>query len=199
MLFSAGMGPGQTVRADETTNTAPASTARTFAAWVQNGELVGDEQVRRLFMASGATQWGLIVPSELRVDLAKADRVTLIGPGMSYFMTMRISGALDGSQAARERALREYPGAAVMEESSTETLGKRYVMLKLRWKSAPSVDRIVWVTYVPTAAGTLDCSMVAEQARAAEAEDSFVGALQRMQSGERGKFQMQEVRSLGYN
>lgn len=198
-VFGAGFLSSRTARADEATNAVPATTAVTFAAWMENGERVGDEQVRRLYMSSGTTQLGLVVPSGLRVDLAKADRVTLIAPGMSYFMTLRIGGVPGGGNSVRERALREYPGATVIEESSTEALGARYVMLKLRWKSTTSVDRVVLVSYVPTAAGTLDCSMVAEQAKAAEAEDAFVGALQRLQAGQRGKFQMQVTPSLGYN
>jgi len=186
-------------RAQDSSNSSAATTNLNFAAWVENGEMIGDEQARRLYMAVGSTQLGLIVPSGMRVDLAKADRVTLAEPALSYFMTLRIIGNFAGGSGARNQALQQYPGAAVTEESSAEAFGARYPMFHLRWKPASGVDRVVLVSFVPSGAGTVECTMVAEETKASEAQNTFIGVLQRLQAGERGKLQMPTVHQLGYN
>jgi hypothetical protein len=177
--------------------------AVSFAAWVESGEFIGDEQLRRLYVSVGSNQCGFIVPSGLRVDLSRADRVDLMMPDLSYFITLRIGKSAAASlglyDGFRQQALEDYPGAALTDEGTTEVEGRRGPTYYLRWKPAEGVDRTVTVAFVPTTAGVLEFSAVAETSKASEAQSALVGLLQRLQSGERGKFKMESPRQIGYN
>lgn len=187
-------------RAEERTNVEPRREVVSFAAWMEHGEFIGEDQIRRLYLSVGSNQCGFIVPSGLRVDVSRADRVTLSAPDLSYFLMIRIrgnsAGVMDGF---RKQALQDYPGALLTEESSAEAAGRSGPMFNLRWKQAEGVDRAVTVAFIPNAAGVLEFSVVAEKGKSSEAQSTLVGLLQRLQSAERGRLKMETFRQPDYN
>jgi len=181
------------------TQAEPARTeAVAFAAWVENGEFIGDEQIRRIYLSAGTNQFGFIIPTGLRVDLSRADRITLTASDMGYFVTMRIISG-HPTQGWRQQLLAKYPGATVDDESSTEVAGRHGPLFNLRWKPEGGVDRAVTVAFVPSAAGVLEFALVADQHKASDAQASFAGMLQRLQSGTKGHFRMETFRQPEHN
>lgn len=171
-----------------------------FAAWVESGEFIGDEQIRRLYVTAGSNHFGFIVPSGLRVDLSHADRVTLMDPELSFFLTLRINGrSTMGTDVLREKTLQQYPGALVIEESSAEVAGAHGPLFNLRWKPAEGVDRIVTVALIPNAAGLLEFSAVADRGRSFDAQSTLTGLMQRFQSSQGERLRMETFRQPDYN
>jgi hypothetical protein len=199
-----GLGLTAEALAGEAVNPENRPEAITFAARLENGELMGDEQIRRIFFTVGSSQFGFIVPSGLQVDLARADRLTLTAPDLSYFFTLRIMGnsstaGLGISDGFRQQAMQRYPGALLTEESSAEAAGRRGTMLNLLWKPAEGAERSVLVAIIPSAAGILEFSAVAERSKSSEVQSSLMGLLQRLQSSEHGPLRMETFRQPEYN
>ena len=192
-----------TVKADDNVNPQLQTGAVTFGARVESGEFIGAEQLRRLYISAGSNQIGFLVPSGMRVDLSRADRVTLTEPDLSYFLTLRINANVPaGSEAddmLRNRALRDYPGAMLTDEGNTEAAGRRGHLFTLRWRPAEGVDRAVTVAYIPNAAGLLEFSVVAEQRKSSEAQNALIGLLQRLQSSTGDRLRMMTFRQPDYN
>lgn len=186
-------------RADEASTPKPSADLVSFAAWIEHGEFIGDEQIRRLFVTSGTNQLGMVVPHGLRADLSRADRVSLSAPDMGYYLTLKMLGNSGFSQGWQQLALQHFPGAMLTEESSLEVAGKRGPFFKLRWKPTDSVDRLVSVTFVPTPAGWLEFAVVADGLKAEEAQSALTGMLGRLQCGERGRLKMETYRQPEYN
>ena len=188
------------VRAEETASDGLPSSSITFSAWVENGEFIGDEQLRRLYVSSGTNKFGFLIPSGLRVDISQADRVTLMQPDLSYFITLRINAGVPlGADDFRRQVLLHYSGALLIEETSAEAAGRRGPMFNLRWKPAEGTDRVVTVAYIPNAIGILEFSVVAEFSKSAEAQSALIALLGRLQSSERGRLRMETFRQPDYN
>jgi hypothetical protein len=189
--------------ADEGANPGRPLEPITFAAWVENGEFIGEEQIRRLYVTAGSNHFGFIVPSGMRVDVSRADRVTLMESDLSYFLTLRINGSSTSGVGAEggflQQALHHYPGALLTDESSTEVAGRRGPLFSLHWKPAEGVDRAVVVAFIPNTAGVLEFSAVAERGKVAEARSALVGLLQRFQSSEGARLRMETFRQPEYN
>lgn len=189
--------------ADEAVKPEPRNEHVNFAARLEAGEFIGEEQIRRLYVTAGSNQFGFIVPSGLRVDLSRADRVTLADPELCFFLTLRIVGhsavAPGATEAFRQQALQYYPGALLTEESNAEAAGARGPMFNLRWKPAEGVDRIVTVAFIPNGAGVLEFSAVSEQAKSSEAQGMLAGLLQRFQSSQGSRLRMETFRQPDYN
>ena len=199
-------------QADEVASPKSSADLVTFAAWVEHGEFIGDEQLRRLFVTCGTNQLGMLVPTGLRADLSRADRVTLTAPDMSYYLTVKIKETEFRSQNSefwiqdsgfrsrlQQQVLEHFPGALLTEESSLEIAGKRGPLFNLRWKPAENVDRLVSVTFVASPAGLIEFSVVADRLKDAEAQNALSAMLCRLQSGERGRLKMDTFRQPDYN
>jgi hypothetical protein len=199
-LLAASLCP-RNARADG--DASPPERSLPFAAWVENGEFIGTEQLRRVYVSVGTNQLGFLVPAGLRVDVSRADRITLTQTDFSYFLTLRIvaSSALPNpaNDALRQQALAHYPGALLLDETTLEAAGRRGPMLSLRWKPAEGVDRVVTLAYLPTVAGVLEIALVAEQARFGEAQSALGGLLGRLQSCSGGRLRMETFRLPEYN
>ena len=135
-------------QADEVASPKSSADLVTFAAWVEHGEFIGDEQLRRLFVTCGTNQLGMLVPTGLRADLSRADRVTLTAPDMSYYLTVKIKETEFRSQNSefwiqdsgfrsrlQQQVLEHFPGAMLTEESSRKCGSARvgYVRCLARW------------------------------------------------------------------
>ncbi|MFO1513118.1 MAG: hypothetical protein U1F83_09435 [Verrucomicrobiota bacterium] len=176
----------------------------TIVAWVENGEFIGEEQIRRLYVNAGSNHLGFIVPTGLRVDVSRPERVTLTAPDLSFFLTLRILGSTlpagGGSpDTFRQQTMQHYPGAVLSDESTAEVAGRRGPVFNLRWKPAEGLDRVVIVAFIPNAAGVLEFSIVAERGKAAEAQNALSGLLQRFQSTEGARLRMETFRQPEYN
>jgi hypothetical protein len=162
---------------------------------VEPGEFVGEEQLRRVYVTVGASQYGSIVPHGLRVDTANPDKVTLADPGLGFFLTLRVtppaaaSGNLD--EVSRQRLLQNYPNAEILDQTTTEVTGRRCPTFDLRWKSADGPMRMVRVVYLSTAGGMLEFTLVADLARFGEAQIALGGLLHRFRTNESGALQME--------
>lgn len=185
--------------ADEVSSPKPSVDTVSFAAWIEHGEFIGDEQLRRLFVTSGTNQLGMVVPHGLRADLSRADRVSLSAPDMGYYLTLKIVANGVPSQGWRHLVSQQFPGASVTEESSLQVAGKSNPLFKLHWKAADSVDRLVSVTFVASPAGWLEFAVVADGLKADEAQTALTGMLGRLQCGERGRLKMEAYRQPEYN
>jgi hypothetical protein len=174
---------------------APQNLPSPLVSRVESGEFIGDEQLRRVYVTVGASQYGSIVPHGLRVDTASTDRVSLVDTGMHYFLTLRVLPPLPALEknleaACRPRLEHNYPKAEVIEMSATEVAGRRCPVFDLRWTNGDGLVRSVRVAYLSTTGGLIEFTAVAEPALFGEALTALGGLMQRLQTNENGMLQM---------
>jgi hypothetical protein len=178
------------VRADDSTSESnpSESAAPRLTSRVEPGEFIGEEQLRRVYVNAGTNQYGFIVPHGLRVDTSSSERLTLVEPSMAYFLTMQVTGS--GTDALTQLRQR-YPGAEVAEQTTTEAAGHRGTVFDLRWRNPEGVNRWVRAVFIPAGASTLQFDLISDQSRLNEAQLALSGLLQRLQSNETGRLQME--------
>jgi hypothetical protein len=199
LLLSLSLLPFRAAAADEpAADEAPRTAPPPLVSRVEPGEFIGEEQLRRVYITVGASQYGTIVPHGLRVDTANPDKVTLADPGLGFFLTLRVtppaaSTRLD--EVSRQRLLQNYPNAEILDQATTEVTGHRCPSFDLRWKSGDGPVRMVRVVYLSTASGLLEFTLVADQSRFGEAQIALGGLLHRFRTNEGGALQMEVFRT----
>jgi hypothetical protein len=182
-------------QADDSASRKKTLEPRTFGAEVRNGEIVGWQQVRRVFVTCGTNEFIFVAPYGLRTD-SNPDRVTLVSSDYRYFLAFRIlSTAVADSDPGnpdfhRELLLNQFPGATVIEESSKTVAGRNGPAFGLRVKIAGGVERAVCVALIPSAAGVLEFSVNADLSKSSEAMNAFNSLLRTFRSNESGKLEL---------
>lgn len=168
---------------------------RTFEAAIRNGEIIGWQQVRRVFVTCGTNQFVFVAPYGLRID-ANPDRVALVSTDSTYFLAFRILSTAvadpnpGNTDFHREFLLNQFPGAKVMEEFSKTAAGRNGPACELRVKIAGGVERAVWVALIPSAAGVLEFTLNADFSKSADARNAFNSLLRTFRSNESGKLEI---------
>jgi hypothetical protein len=165
---------------------------RTFEAAIHNGETVGWQQVRRVFVACGTNEFVFVAPYGLRMT-GSADSVTLVSTNYTYFLEFRILATaiaqpnLGDTDCHREFLLSQFPGAKVLEAFSKTAAGRSGPAFELRVKIAGGAERAVCVAMIPCAAGVLEFSYNADLSKSSDAKAAFNSLLRTFRSNERGK------------
>lgn len=168
---------------------------RTFDAAVKNGETIGWEQVRRVFMSCGTNEFLSAVPQGLRVEIA-TDKVTLVSTDATYFLTFRILDKavtdpnLTRLDSYRQLALNQFPDSKVLEEFSQTAAGRRGPAFELRWTAAGASERVSRMAFIPSAAGILEFSLNADLKKSAAGQSAFTLLLRTFRSIEDGKVEI---------
>jgi hypothetical protein len=169
--------------------------ARHFDAKVMNGELVGWEQRRLVHLKAGTNEMAFAVPHGLRVEVAE-DRITLTAADAAFFVNFRIrvevvtaEKEMEG-EIARQRLLRQYAGAKIVDEYQAAALERTGHAYEMRWTPASATERLLRVARIPTAAGTLELTMVAEPGTSADGTFAFNSILTTLCKAHDGKFEV---------
>jgi hypothetical protein len=168
---------------------------RMLEAAIQNGEIVGWEQVRRVFVTCGTNEFVFVAPYGLRID-ANPAMVTVVSADSTYFLTFRILRAADADpnlenlDSYRELVFNRFPGAKVVEEYSKSAAGRNGPAFELRVKIASGVERAVWVALIPSAAGVLEFTLNADLSKSTDAKQAFNSGLRTFRSNENGKLEI---------
>ena len=168
---------------------------RPFDASVKNGEIVGREQVRRVFVSCGTNEFVFAVPVDLRVDV-RANKVTLISPDASYFLSFRIVLPADSDSGGsitdpyRRHVMDQFPDAKIVEEASQSAAGRSGPAFEMQWKAGSGPERNVRVALIPSPAGLLEWSLNADSAKVAAGRSASSYLLRTFQSNERGAIEI---------
>lgn len=185
---------GGVAYADDSPSPVASGVFQRLDAVVKNGETRGWEQTRRVFVKCGTNEMAFAVPHGLRMDTAGADKVTLVASDTTYYLSFRVripGTELAGTESAGEHArlLREYANAKITNEfqaATPENAGRAY---ELRWTPTGISERLVRVAFIPTAAGILELTLVADLSRAADGTFAFNSILTTMRKAQDGKFE----------
>jgi hypothetical protein len=168
---------------------------RTFEAKIRNGETIGWEQVRRVFVTSGTNEFVFVAPLGLRAD-ANLNRMVLQSADSTYFLSFRILRTADAdpnpenADVYREFLLNQFPGAKVTEEFSRTAAGRNGPAFDLRVNIARGVERAVSVALIPSAAGVLEFTLNADLSKSSDARNAFNSMLRTFRSNENGKLEI---------
>jgi hypothetical protein len=178
--------------ADELPPASAVVQSRALNAMVRNGESRGWEQTRRLFVKCGTNEMAFEVPFRMRVDMAD-DKITLVASDAAFYLTFRVRvpapGSVANPDAERSRLLNEYANAKITDQyraATPEHSGRSY---ELRWTPAGVSERLVRVAFIPTDAGTIELTLVAESAKPADGVFAFNSILTTMRKAQNGKFE----------
>lgn len=185
----------ENAQADSSPGQKPVIQPRVFEAAVRNGEIIGWEQVRRVFVNCGTNEFVFVAPHGLRVE-ASPTMVAVVSPDSTYFLAFRILSAAAAEPNAenvdyyRELACDRFPRVKVMEETAKAAAGRSGVAFDMRVKIVGEVERAVYVALIPSAAGVLEFTLNADPAKLADARNAFNIMLRTFRSNESGKIEI---------
>lgn len=180
------------VQADNSPGQKPAIQPRPFEAVVRNGEIIGWEQVRRVFVNCGTNQFVFVAPHGLRVEASPA-MVAVASPDSTYYLAFRVLSAAevdpnsDNVDFYRELACGRFPRVKVVEETAKAAAGRSGFAFDMRVKIVGEVERTVYVALIPSAAGVLEFTLNADPAKLTDARNAFNIMLRTFRSNESGK------------
>ena len=183
------------IHADDSSATKNLFLPRNFEAALKNGEVVGFEQVRRVFITSGTNEFLFVVPQGLRMD-TNPDKLTLVATDSSYFLTFRVlRPAVPEANTSNLGSARRYvsdlfPQARILEEFFKTAAGRNGPAFDIRLKAAGGMERALCVVLVPSEAGVLEFTLNADLSKSAEAKAAFHSLLRTFRSNERGKLEV---------
>ena len=169
---------------------APATNKPAFKTTLRAGETIGRSQMQRAFLNIGTNQIAFIVPTGFQMDATKPQKIVLTDPAHGYFITVRVSSAAEaGSDASsyKATALSRYPGAKITGESTDFVANHSGPAFNLEWLNPNGVVQSAHISFIPSAAGILEFSVVARSADIRDARGYFDVLLGSVQNNESGK------------
>ena len=189
---------GGICRADESSTDSPSAVNAPFAANIRNSGVIGSEQVRVVNLAVGTNEFGFVVPRglNLRVDASRSDKITISSADCSYCVTLRIIrnnteglAETELTSTFRSRVLSQYEGATGLEEFTLAADGKSGPAFDASWYVGGTTRRVIRMAFIPTQAGTLECSLVADPKKSSEAKSALSTMLLTLRSKKDGKLE----------
>ena len=178
---------------------APAPVETPFAVSIQKGESIGFEQIFRVKITTSTNEFAFVVPRglNLRVDASFPGKIIISKADSTYFMTLRFiqgqaqsSGGAESNSMFRNIVMNQYEGASGLEESSMSADGQSGPAFDANWYiGGTSTRRTVRVAFIPTVAGVLECSMVADPKKSSEAKSALSAMLLTLRSNKNGKLE----------
>ncbi len=134
-------------------------------ATVQNGEIVGFEQMRRVFITVGSRRLVFLVPLEYHANVSDPKRIVLFKSDLTCRFTLRILEAAETSgttlvsaERCRAWATNRFDEASITEELTLSASGGTGPAFDLICKQ-DRVTRNVRLGFVATSVGVLECEL----------------------------------------
>lgn len=170
-----------------------------FAANIRTGEKIGFEAVRRVHLSVGTNEFAFILPRgiNLRADGSATDKFTITSADCSYFVTLRLiagpapeTGEAESTALFKNIFLGQYEGASNIEDSSASADGFTGPAFDANWYVGNmNTRRAVRMCFIPTLAGILECTVVADPKKASEAKSVLGSVLMTFRSNRNGKLE----------
>lgn len=150
-----------------------------FQVSLRHGELVGSDQIQRAVASFGTNQLMMVLPRGLRVEASSPDKMILVPVDYAYCITIRLlrssdDTSIDLAPASLASILRErYTGIVINDVVSTTVCDRTATVFEAQWKTAGAISKNVRVAFVPSAMGTLEVSVVADDPKAQAAIYDF--------------------------
>ncbi len=162
-----------------------------YNATLRGGETVGTHQIQRAFLSVGTNEIAFMIPGEFRLDASNPEKIVLTDNVNGGFITVRITSRPEvevGSEASfyKAQALSRFPGAKIIEESMDMVANHSGPAFNLFWLNSEGVAQSARIAFIPTAAGILELSVMAQSAHFKDARNSFEilqGSIQNNESG----------------
>lgn len=151
--------------------------------------------VVRIYVSAGTNRFALLVPPGFRMNDTTTERVSLVDPDFSCFLSFRIAGPVPSdsteldTDAYRQRVLMEHPGAIIKQTLSVVAGGRRGVGFDVQWAGA-GVSRTERVVYVPTETWVVQFSLLANTTKFAGGIVGFNSLLLTFRASEGGKLEI---------
>jgi hypothetical protein len=169
---------------------APSTNKPAFKASLRAGETIGMHQMQRAFLNIGTNQIAFIVPTGFQMDATNPQKIVLTEPAHGYYITVRVSNAAEvgsDSSAFKADALSRFPGAKITQESADFAANHSGSAFNLEWMNPNGVAQSARISFIPSAAGILEFSVVARSADFKDARNYFDILLGSVQNNESGK------------
>ena len=169
---------------------APATNAPAFRASLRAGETIGRHQMQRAFLNLGTNQIAFIVPTGFQMDATDSQKIVLTDPAHGYFMTVRVTNPTEeaaGASFFRAEALSRYPGAKITGESTDFVANHSGPAFNLEWLNPSGAGQAAHISFIPSAAGVLEFSIMARSVDFKDARIYFDILQSSVQNNETGK------------
>lgn len=168
---------------------------------VQNGEIVGFEQVRRIFLNVGSQRLVFLVPLDFHVNVSDPKKVVLFKSDLTCTFTLRILAAAGSSgptgvsvRHCRAWVTDRFDEAVITEELTLSAGGATGPAFDLICKQ-DRLTRNVRLGFVPTTVGVLECELSASPEQFAAAKTTMRILLRSLQmSGANGELTIPVLR-----
>lgn len=162
-------------------------------------ELVGGtnaKPVQRAYLTSGTNKFAFLVPGDFRMDASLPNKVVLISPDYSCFITVRFiaAGPSDTEaiqlESSRNQALSEFPGATITSEFSITAANHSGPAYELQWKNTSGAGESACAAFIPFAAGVLEFSLLTHSDKYPDGNYFFRSLLFSLQCNESGQLEI---------
>jgi hypothetical protein len=158
-----------------------------FKAALHGGETIGSHQVQRAFLDIGTNKIVFMVPGDFWMDGSNPQKIVLTSADKSCFITVRVIAGAGADTSFKEEALSRYPGAKITQESFELVANHSGPSFNLEWMNPGGVAQSARISFIPTAAGILEFSVLARSSDFKDAWNNFESLLTSVQTNESGK------------
>lgn len=185
--------PGAFAQESATTNR-PSPT--TLSAALRSEEIIGSEAVKRAYVHSGTNEFAFVVPPGFRFDGSNPEKLVLVKNDYTCFINFRVvkpgpseAGELK-VEGLRQTLLSRYPGARVLEEFTQSAANQSGPAFDLQFRSAADVLQSARVVFIPSAAGVLEFTLVANADQFTDGREAFNTLLLTFCTNQGGKLEI---------
>ena len=170
--------------------------SRLLSATLKNGELIGTEPVRRVFVKAGTNEFAFILAPGFRMDASNPEQIVFISTDYACYLTFRIVGPVPPDareldrDTYRELLLSRHPGVKIVNEFSRTVANHSGPAFELQWKNSSGQFQSERTVFVPSAAGVLEFSLVARPDKSGDGQYVLNSFLQSFRSNEGGKLEI---------
>ncbi|HNQ71980.1 MAG TPA: hypothetical protein PKN95_00050 [Verrucomicrobiota bacterium] len=169
-------------------------------ATVQDGEIVGFEQIHRIFMSVNQRRLMFMLPQQYRVELKHPEKITLANADFTALLAVRVLTAAEGASAPGSSAgyrawiTSRWPDLILLNEGTFSAAKSSGPAFEFSCK-VDDVARKVQIGFVPTPVGILEFSAVCSPETFASAKSTLYVLMRSFQiSDPDGKLNIVAVR-----
>jgi hypothetical protein len=162
---------------------------------LRKGEVIGIEQVRRAFLTFGTNEFVFVIPPGFRMDASDSGKVVLSDANYDFYLTFRVANPAAGLRAAQTEACREllvkqHPNVKILDEFFQSAANRGGPAFDLQWDNTSGAKQASRVAFIPSAAGTLEFSLLSKPDKFAQGKTFFNLLLSTFLSNEGGKIEI---------
>jgi len=159
---------------------------------LRNGEIVGDQQVRRTYLTMGTNVLVFRVPTGCEMDASNSEKIVVSDSDHNSFIMLSFIKLPTeaGNASYRNLALNCFAAATISGESTVFAANHGGPAFDLAWKNSGGAEQCARVAFIPMPAGLLEIKLVTDAESFRHGKNLLQVLLSSMRTNEGGKVEI---------